>query len=94
MYDKRLDKGKAEIHTINDFLKEVKERFNGKSMSVQVTSNPMFISYSENTKNECQERIESLKQAWALVRHKLKNHRLPIEEKIPPVWEITLKRLP
>ena len=35
---------------------------------------------SENTKKECQEWIESLKQAWALVRHKLKNHRLPVEE--------------
>ena len=34
MYDKRLEKGTAETRTIRDFLREVKDRFNGKSVSL------------------------------------------------------------
>ena len=36
MYDKRLEKGNALEQTVNDFLKEVKKRFNGKSANMTI----------------------------------------------------------
>ena len=86
MYNKRLEKSRAEKLTVQDFLKEVRSKFNGEKAivicvakiyilaSIVITSYYCFFSLLENTKHECQRRVESLKQAWAIVGHKLKNH--------------------
>lgn len=70
----RLDRRDAKTMTIESFLKSLR---NGISFSSCTYYEDIIITvlyFTENTRNEYNERIRSLKKAWALVGNDLKTH--------------------